>query len=252
MAKKPSRQQEIEALVKIKRQGPAFGAGLAVNPDFAPPNAVDRERGVEPDASERAQAEQAVATRALAELQPLNYRLWILHEEDRLGSREALIDALLDVKPIPARTRPMPDYGKGDERRAYREALKRSIQRSGPAREPGRKEEHKKITQADYRERIALLILGHAQVVLAVYGLWAYVTEGERDEHYNWMYTDPSDTIEREDARRILASGGSDRGEVPGIVSYVWHVNDQKTVGSAQLNLVKLHGIQVQIDQGRA
>jgi hypothetical protein len=97
-----------------------------------------------------------------------------------------------------------------------------------------------------------LLILGHAQVVLAVYGLWAYVTEGERDEHYNWMYTDPSDTIEREDARRILASGGSDRGEVPGIVSYVWHVNDQKTVGSAQLNLVKLHGIQVQIDQGRA
>ena len=240
--------QRADRNVKVRRDGPAVGVGLPVNPGFADPNEIDRARGVEPDAAEQGQAERAVAQRTLRELFPKTLRLWIYRQQRRRGGRVGLVDQLIAMKPIPARTKPLPPAALRRGLTAedvYKASLLRAIERSGPAVKPGRKESHGTLAKADYRERVALLALRESQVVLAVNGKWAFVWEGGRREYYNWMYTDLSDPTELEEARAIVAHEGD------GLVDYVLKVNDERIVGSGVLILVMLHGMQIQVDPGR-
>lgn len=232
MAKKtPTGSARVEARVKLRRLGPALGLTLPINPGYRDPNEVDRARGVDPVAPEAAQGERAIAARSLAELVPTNLRMWIFRQARRRGGTVGLVEQLLAMEPIPA----------GRDREHYRKALLRSIERSGPAKKPGRKQQHGGIAKVDYRRRIALLHLHDLQVVLAVYGKWALVSEGRRDAHYSWFYTDPSDHEELLEAREIIARGGDM------FVAAVESLNNEKVVGSAVLQLEWLHALMVQI-----
>lgn len=229
---------------------------LAINPGFTPPNVIDETRGVDPDADERSAACRAVAARTMAALMPERMRLWIFRQEQRRGGAGGLTDALIAMRPIPADRDPT----------AYRKALLRAIERAGPARKPrspGRKprEQHQTIRSADYRERIGLLLLAESRVVAAVRGRWAYVTETSREVHESWHYTDRVEAEEVQTVRDLLAAGGalpgtleSEKGSYGSFdfIGYTWMMNDLKTVGSAVLVLEQLHGLQIQLDMGRA
>ena len=235
--KKLSGQARINSIVQIRHAGRAFAAVLAVNPGFAAPYVMDKKRGVEvegiePPPLEMAQAERAVAERTLAQLIPeRTLRLWIWRQQRRRGGMGGLVDALEAMKPLPA----------GRDKKLHRQALKRALERSGPAKAPGRKEEHKGIVKADYRDRIALLILRESQVVLSVFAYWAIVQENDRQEFYARKWTDP--TMDLREAQEIIARQGQ------GLVDYVREVNARRE--HYPLIVVVLHQVLVQVDQGR-
>jgi hypothetical protein len=251
----PDRDAEIRALVTTEYRAvegigrvPAYT--LAINPGFAPPNAIEQRRGVEPHARERTQAEHAIAQYTLEALVPasvLGMRRLILRLEDRYTKR-GLEDALVAIAPIPPRRhpeRPLPKSAHNSEAQAFRLSLRRALARSGPGVRPNRAEIHDKqgLTQPEYRRRLQLFMVQHAALAANVYGLWEVeLPRGETDEHFSWAYTSAQEPDELEAVRALILAGGV------GLVALVEEiVHTKKQFGGYDAHLLQLNGIQTQV-----
>lgn len=207
------KKKELEGAVYAEtrvRDQKADGAdvySLPVNEGFEDPNEPDQDRGVEFDpypAMENGEAEEGITRHVLAALFPEKIALWIAQTEARKGGLPRLAADLVAMLPNPDQkpTKKSPTAREADEAN-----MLRALQRSGPAKKAGRKEEHGGMSKPLYRKRIALLRLTEApHLVIGVRGWWQI----DEKDTYRVFHTEPRESEQKRHPSRWRGAGTSD------------------------------------------
>jgi hypothetical protein len=191
---------------------------LPVNPGFAEPNVVDKTRGVEyPGASENVYAEQGIARRVIASLQPPNLESWIRGQIARRGGAGNVARALL------ARTTP-------NATKAQYKAQLRKV-------EEWRQGKYKKAAGGNAL-RVGLLRLeGARHLVIGVRGLWQI----DEKEFFRVFNSDPRETAHVQAALDALRLDGA------GFISAVIDIANEYTQ-PYQAQLLNTHELRVEVN----
>lgn len=222
--------------VKIRHIQRTIIFSLAVNEHFADPDEMDPERGVDRHQVEVLRAERAIVPAVLGYYTPVDVREWVRRMQRREGGlpriAHELMDTSRDMPAVPATYQPRSNKHNKPRAEVYEGNLLRALQRSAEARRPGRKQEHPTgIRETDYLKRIALYEMRNKDVVLGVWGTWAF----SETEEYKRIGTDRQEPDQLRVGKRVIAHGGA---------AFVAEIENLLPFG---LVLKLVHGLDVQV-----